>query len=173
MNEVIKDIEENKRLVALALAEYTDDESLSPYKKRILIAVGEGKLDTLNLVLRFIHDHLNEEMNKITCHECNKPCKKSEMSIFNYCSDKCRTRHEDEMDEVHVDELKKEIEYKMNAHIELNAVNPMKYSQGVIDTCKELLAINKELEHFSKVFLDGKATLKVNELPAKYNKKRD
>jgi len=57
MSEVIKDIEENKRLIALALAEYTDDESISPYKKRILVAVGEGKLDTLNLVLRFIHDH--------------------------------------------------------------------------------------------------------------------
>jgi hypothetical protein len=55
----IKEIEENRRLIATALAEYTDDESISPYKKRLLIAVGEGKLDTLDLVLRLIKNNIN------------------------------------------------------------------------------------------------------------------
>lgn len=83
----------------MALAEYTDDESLSPYKKRILVAVGEGKINTFNLCLRLIKDNIALEED---------PLRKS-------------------------------------------------------------TPINKELEHFSKVFLDGKATLKVNELPVKGN----
>lgn len=87
----IKEIEANKRLVAMALAEYTDDEELSAYKKRILIAVGEGKINTFNLCLRLIKDNIALE----------DPQRKSTL-------------------------------------------------------------INKELEHFSKVFLDGKATLKVS-----------
>ena len=65
VEKAVLEIEANKRLIAMALAEYTDDESISSYKKRILIAVGEGKIDTLNLALRLIKDNTTVDVNKI------------------------------------------------------------------------------------------------------------
>jgi len=58
VENIRKEIVENQRLVALQLANYTDDEDLNKHNKRDLIIIGDAKLDTYKLVLNLFDLYL-------------------------------------------------------------------------------------------------------------------